>query len=80
MYIPVYALALSAQAAQPEAGSGELSSNTDIVQLLIDAPWFSKSVLVILLIFSAISWGIVFYRCGRTGARSANRQLPRGLP
>jgi biopolymer transport protein TolQ len=61
LYIPVYALALSAQAAQPEAGSGS-SSTTDIVQLLADAPLFSKGVLFLLLVFSAISWGIIFYR------------------
>jgi biopolymer transport protein TolQ len=60
--IPVYALALSAQAAQPEAGSGQLSSSTDIVQLLLDAPWFSKGVLLILLLFSAVSWGIILYK------------------
>ena len=35
--MPVYALALYAQAAQPEAGSGELVSNTDIVKLIADA-------------------------------------------
>ena len=35
--MPVYALALVAQAAQPEAGAGELSSRTDFVRLLADA-------------------------------------------
>jgi biopolymer transport protein TolQ len=60
--IPVYALALLAQAAQPEAGSGQLNTHTDIVQLLIDAPWLSKGVLLVLLLFSAISWGITLYK------------------
>ena len=35
--MPVSALALFAQAAQPDAGSGELSSNTDIVRLILDS-------------------------------------------
>jgi biopolymer transport protein TolQ len=60
--IPVYALALFAQAAQPEAGSGQLNTHTDIVQLLVDATWTAKGVLVILLIFSAVSWGITLYK------------------
>ena len=60
--MPVYALALYAQAAQPEAGSGELVSNTDIVKLIADASPTAKVVLLILLIFSAISWGIILYK------------------
>jgi biopolymer transport protein TolQ len=60
--IPVYALALHAQAAQPEAGSGQLSTNTDIVQLIVDAPWLAQCVLVILLLFSAVSWGIILHK------------------
>jgi biopolymer transport protein TolQ len=60
--MPVSAVALSAQAAQPDAGSGELSSNTDIVQLVLDSSWLSLGVLFILLAFSAISWGITLYK------------------
>ena len=57
------ALALFAQAAsQPEAGSGEPSTNTDIVRLLADATPLAKAVLLILLIFSAVSWAIILYK------------------
>jgi biopolymer transport protein TolQ len=56
------ALALFAQGAQPDAGSGELARSTDIVKLLADASWLTKAVLVILLIFSAVSWAIIFYK------------------
>lgn len=58
-----YALALAAQGAgQPAAGSGELGTNTDIVHLLADATPFSKLILLILLLFSAISWGVILYK------------------
>jgi biopolymer transport protein TolQ len=58
---PFYALALLAQGAgQPEAGAGE--STTDIVRLIADASPLSKVVLLILLIFSAVSWAIIFYK------------------
>jgi biopolymer transport protein TolQ len=60
--IPVSALALYAQAAQPESGSGQLSTNTDIVRLVLDASWLSQCVLVLLLLFSAVSWGIILYK------------------
>jgi biopolymer transport protein TolQ len=62
LHIPVYALAHLAQAAQPEAGSGELSTNTDIVRLISDGSYLSNAVLLILLIFSAIGWGITLYK------------------
>ena len=52
--IPVYALALAAQAAQPETGSGQLSTNTDIIRLISSGSWLSIGVLIILLAFSAI--------------------------
>ena len=60
--MPVSAVALLAQAAQPDAGSGELSSSTDIVRLILDSSWLSLGVLLILLTFSAISWGITLYK------------------
>jgi biopolymer transport protein TolQ len=60
--IPVYALALAAQAAQPEAGSGDLSSNTDLVRLIFGGSYLSVGVLLILLMFSAIAWGIILYK------------------
>jgi biopolymer transport protein TolQ len=63
LHIPVYALALFAQGAgQPEAGSGSLSTNTDIVNLVAHATPIAKVVLLILLLFSAVSWGIIFYK------------------
>src|ERR1700752_4649382 len=60
--MPVSALALFAQVAQPDAGSGDLSSSTDIVRLVLDSSWLSLGVLLILLTFSAISWGITLYK------------------
>jgi biopolymer transport protein TolQ len=60
--MPFYALALYAQAAQPGAGSGELTTNTDIVQLVARAGPVSKAVLLILLLFSAVSWAVILYK------------------
>lgn len=61
--MPVYALALYAQGAgQPDAGSGQLSTNTDIVNLVAHASPVAKIVLLILLLFSAVSWGIILYK------------------
>jgi biopolymer transport protein TolQ len=62
LYTPVYALAHLAQAAQPDAGAGELSTNSDVVRLIADASPLAKVVLLILLIFSAVSWGIILYK------------------
>jgi biopolymer transport protein TolQ len=58
----VYALAHLAQAAQPVTGAGELSTSTDIVRLVAEATPLAKVVLLILLLFSAISWGIILYK------------------
>lgn len=56
-----YALALYAQeASQPAAGAGEV--NTDILHLIADASPVAKVVLVILLVFSALSWGVILYK------------------
>ena len=55
-------LALQAQGA-PESGTGGL----DVVKLVADANWLSKSVLLILLLFSAISWGIILYKIWQYG-------------
>lgn len=60
--MPFSALALYAQAAQPAAGAGELTSNTDIVHLIAQASPLIWAVLLILLLFSAVSWGIIFYK------------------
>jgi biopolymer transport protein TolQ len=48
------ALAFQAAAA-PDPGTG----GVDFVALIADATWLAKSVLLILLLFSAVSWGIV---------------------
>lgn len=61
-----YALALYAQGAgQPEAGAGQV--DTDIISLITHASVAAKVVLVILLIFSAVSWGVVFYKVWQFG-------------
>ncbi|HZB26018.1 MAG TPA: MotA/TolQ/ExbB proton channel family protein [Vicinamibacterales bacterium] len=61
--MPVYALALIAQGAgAPDPGPGELTRSTDILTLLADATLPSKAVLLILLLFSAVSWGIILYK------------------
>ena len=50
------------KSAQPEAGTGELARNSDIVRLVADATLVGKVVLLILLIFSAVSWAVIFYK------------------
>jgi biopolymer transport protein TolQ len=46
------------EAGQPAAGAGDM----DIVTLLAHATPVAKAVLVILVIFSAVSWGIILYK------------------
>ena len=60
MLTPFSALALFAQVAQPDAGAGDLARNSDIVSLVADATPLGKIVLLILLVFSAVSWAIIF--------------------
>ena len=60
--MPVYALARVAQAAQPDAGAGELTTSPDFVRLIADASPLAKVVLLVLLLFSAASWGIILYK------------------
>jgi biopolymer transport protein TolQ len=48
------AFALQAQG-QPGTGTG----GVDFVHLVADADWLAKSVLLILLLFSAVSWAII---------------------
>jgi biopolymer transport protein TolQ len=52
------ALAFQQAAGAPDPGAG----GVDFVQLIADASPLSKSVLLILLLFSAISWGIILYK------------------
>ncbi len=54
-----YAIALYAQGAEPATGAG---GSTDIIDLVAKGSLPTKLVLVILLLFSAISWGVTFYK------------------
>jgi biopolymer transport protein TolQ len=63
-----YALALYAQGAGPAAGAGEV--NTDIIYLVTHAQLASQIVLVILLLFSGVSWGIILYKFWQFGRSS----------
>ena len=62
MLVPLFALAQAAQGAPPGAGTGDIERSTDIVRLIADATLISKLILLILLIFSAVSWAIIFYK------------------
>ncbi len=42
----------------PDSGPG----GVDFVKLIASANWLTKSVLLILLLFSAVSWGIILYK------------------
>jgi biopolymer transport protein TolQ len=63
-----YALALYAQGAGPAAGAGEV--NTDIIYLVTHAQLATQIVLVILLLFSGVSWGIILYKFWQFGRSS----------
>ena len=54
------AFALMAQGADRPAGTGDVQ--TDFFQLLSQGGAIAQVVLVILLIFSAISWGVILYK------------------
>ena len=60
MRIDISAVALSAQAAEQPAGTGEVQ--TDFFQLLTQGGAIAEIVLVLLLVFSAISWGVILYK------------------
>jgi biopolymer transport protein TolQ len=72
LHIPVYALARVAQAAQPVTGTGDSTSNTDIIQLVLSGSWLTIGVLLILLAFSAVGWGVTLYKM--FSYRRASRQ------
>ena len=55
-------------ALQDLPGSTEATPRTDFVSLVAGADWMVKTVLATLLLFSALSWGIVIFK---------NRQLKR---
>ncbi len=63
-----YALALYAQGDGPAPGAGDV--NTDIVYLVTHSSPVAKIVLVILLLFSAVSWGIILYKFWQFGRSS----------
>ena len=79
----VYAFALLAQGAEQPAGTGQLPEvQTDFFQLLTQGGLIAEAVLVLLLIFSAISWAVILYKFwqySRAG-RHTDRELPRCLP
>ena len=60
MRIDIAAFALIAQGTDQPAGTGEVQ--TDFFQLITQGGAIAQIVLVILLIFSAISWGVIFYK------------------
>jgi len=62
LHLPLFALAQAAQGAAPGAGTGDIDRSADIVRLVADATIIGKLVLLILLIFSAISWAVIFYK------------------
>ena len=54
----LYAIALQVQgaaAADPAAG-------LDFVKLIADSSWLAKLVLLILVLFSIASWGVILYK------------------
>lgn len=55
-------LVLALQDQDIPAGAGVSVPQTDIISLILGASWVVKSVLVLLLLFSAASWGIIFYK------------------
>jgi len=62
LLLPFLALARFAQGAPPAAGAGDIDRSADIVRLVSDATVIGKIVLLILLIFSAVSWAVIFYK------------------
>ena len=60
MRIDISAFALIAQTAEQPAGTGDVQ--TDFFQLLTQGGAIAEIVLVLLLVFSAISWGVILYK------------------
>jgi biopolymer transport protein TolQ len=65
-----YAFAL--QAAGSGTGDGNAEVATDIISLVARSSWLAKFVLILLLVFSALSWAIVLYKSWQY--RRAERQ------
>jgi biopolymer transport protein TolQ len=55
-------LILAFQDQGPAVGLPETAPPTDIVSLVLHASWVAKIVLALLLLFSAISWGIIAFK------------------
>ena len=70
-----YAFALIAQGGEQPAGTGPLNDvQTDFFKLLTQGGIIAEAVLIILLIFSAISWGVIlykFYQFARAGRQTS---------
>ena len=57
-----------------EPATPPASTSLDLIALLSEAHWVELGVLVILLIFSAVSWGVIAFKykqLGRTGKQNA---------
>ena len=65
-----FALALQAQGG-PESGTG----GVDFVELIARSNWLTKGVLLILLLFSAVSWGIILYKTWQYRRASRNTTM-----
>jgi biopolymer transport protein TolQ len=55
-------LILALQDQSPAVGSSEAATQTDIISLVLHASLVAKIILGILLIFSAVSWGIIAFK------------------
>jgi biopolymer transport protein TolQ len=59
---------LALQGQEPTLGPPvETASEVDIISLVLNSGWEAQLVLAILLVFSAISWGIVLYKYSQLG-------------
>ena len=69
----LYALTLALQAAQGEPAA-ESAATVDLIEILAQSSLFSKLVLLVLILFSIVSWGIILYKLwtlGRAERQSA---------
>jgi biopolymer transport protein TolQ len=55
-------LILALQDQGPAVGLPETAPPTDIISLVLHASWVAKIILTLLLLFSAISWGIIAFK------------------
>jgi biopolymer transport protein TolQ len=57
-----YAFALMAQGAEPAGTGPQPDVQTDFFKLLTQGGAIAEAVLVLLLIFTAVSWGVILYK------------------